>query len=69
MPKKRGFSAERYQKEILKVLAKEPFMSTSEICDKLKMGYVTGLKYIKKLYKEGKIKLKKIGNHQFWYIK
>ena len=42
-------------------------MSTSEICDKLNMGYETGLKYIEQLHKEDKIKQRKIGNRQFWY--
>jgi hypothetical protein len=43
-------------------------MSTSEICDKLSMGYETGLKYIKQLFMTKKIKQRKIGNRQFWYI-
>ncbi|MBS3051436.1 MAG: helix-turn-helix transcriptional regulator [Candidatus Aenigmarchaeota archaeon] len=68
MPKKRGFGPDKYKIEILNVLRKYPFMSTSEICDNLNMGYETGLKYIEQLSKEGKIKHRKIGNRQFWYI-
>jgi predicted transcriptional regulator len=68
MPKKKGFTEEKYKEEILKLLANYPFMSTSEICDKLSMGYETGLKYIKQLFMTKKIKQRKIGNRQFWYI-
>ncbi len=67
MPKKKGFDAERYKKEILITLKNEPFMSTSEICKKLDMGYMTGLKYIEKLHKNNAIKLKRIGNRRFWF--
>lgn len=68
MPKKKGFTPDRYQKEILIELNNEPFMSTSEICHRLNMGYETGLKYVKRLFDKRKIKLKKTGNRQFWYI-
>lgn len=68
MPRKKGFDPNKYKSEILNILKKYPFMSTSEICDKLNMGYETGLKYIQELLKDGKIKQRKIGNRQFWYI-
>jgi len=67
MPKKKGFDSEKYQKTIFDLLSKHPFMSTSEICDKLNMGYETGIKYIEKLFEKGKINLRKIGNRKFWY--
>jgi predicted transcriptional regulator len=67
MPKKKGFDAVRYRKEILDILKGEPFMSTSEICNKLNMGYDTGSKYVEMLYADQKIKLKKIGNRRFWF--
>jgi len=67
MPKKKDFPSERYQEEILKILKKEPFMSTSEICQKLNMGYETGLKYVEQLFSINRVKLKKIGNRRFWY--
>jgi len=67
MPRKKGFVPDKYKEEILKILKNYPFMSTSEICDKLNMGYETGLKYIEQLHKEDKIKQRKIGNRQFWY--
>jgi predicted transcriptional regulator len=67
MPRKKGFTQEKYEEEILKSMKEAPFMSTSEICDRLNMGYETGLKYIESLHKKGKIKLRKIGNRQFWY--
>jgi len=67
MPKKKGFTPEKYKEEILILLSKYPFMSTSEICDKANMGYETGLKYIQELLKSGEIKLRKIGNRQFWF--
>jgi predicted transcriptional regulator len=69
MPKKKGFTPEKYQEVMLGLLSKHPFMSTSEICDKLNMGYETGLKYLEQLFKKGKIKLRKIGNRKFWYMK
>ncbi|KHO47566.1 MAG: hypothetical protein QT00_C0002G0220 [archaeon GW2011_AR5] len=68
MPRKKGFDAEKYKTEILEILKEYTFMSTSEICDRLKMGYETGLKYIEQLSKEGRIKHRKIGNRRFWYI-
>ncbi len=68
MPRKKGFDADKYKIEIISLLKKYPFMSTSEICDKLNMGYETGLKYIEQLSNEGKIKHRKIGNRQFWFI-
>lgn len=68
MPRKKGFTPEKYMKEILKLVAHYPFMSTSEICDKLDMGYETGLKYIQELFNEKRIRQRKIGNRQFWYL-
>jgi predicted transcriptional regulator len=68
MPKKRGFDADRYQKEILAVLRGEPFMSTAEICKSLNMGYETGLKYVEQLHGKQQIKLKRIGNRRFWFV-
>ena len=68
MPKKKGFDAGRYQKEILEALNGEPFMSTSEICHKLSMGYNTGCKYIEMLHASQKINLKKTGNRRFWFV-
>jgi len=68
MPKKRGFGPERYIEEIMNVLKKEPFMSTAEICNELNMGYETGFKYLKVLFAEKKIKLKKVGNRHFWFV-
>jgi len=68
MPKKKGFTAQKYEEEILKLLKGYPFMSTSEICDKLNMGYETGLKYIQSLHSSKKIKLRKVGNRQFWFV-
>ncbi|MBL7206848.1 MAG: hypothetical protein ISS36_04580 [Candidatus Aenigmarchaeota archaeon] len=68
MPKKKGFTASRYQKEVLGALKEEHFMSTSEICKKLDMGYETGLKYVEQLLSKNKIKLKKIGNRRFWFV-
>jgi predicted transcriptional regulator len=68
MPKKKGFDSNRYQEEILRILRSEHFMSTSEICKKLNMGYETGLKYVRQLFQKQKVKLKKIGNRNFWYL-
>jgi predicted transcriptional regulator len=68
MPKKKGFTSGKYQEEILKTLKNEPFMSTSEICHKLNIGYETGLKYINKLLNKRKVRLKKTGNRRFWYL-
>ncbi|MBL7160284.1 MAG: hypothetical protein ISS93_00335 [Candidatus Aenigmarchaeota archaeon] len=68
MPKKKDFPPDRYQEEILKILKEEPFMSTSEICHKLNMGYETGLKYTNQLFNINRIKLKKVGNRRFWYL-
>jgi predicted transcriptional regulator len=67
MPRKKGFTADKYEEEIMKIMRNQPFMSTSEICNKLNMGYETGLKYIENLHRKGKLKVKKIGNRQFWY--
>lgn len=67
MPKKKGFDEEKYQRVILEILSDHPFMSTSEICDKLNMGYDTGLKYLGQLLKKDKIKVREIGNRSFWY--
>ena len=68
MPKKKGFNPNRYQQEILTIMKKEPFMSTSEICNKLNMGYETGLKYVEQLFNKKEIKLKKRGNRRFWFL-
>lgn len=68
MPKKKGFTQQKYQEEILKVLKSQPFMSTNEISEALSMSDMTTLKYLERLYKDGKIKLKKVGNRRFWYI-
>jgi len=68
MPKKKGFTSDKYKDEILKLLKEYPFMSTSEICDKLNMGYETGIKYIQQLHASEKIDVRKIGNRQFWFV-
>ncbi len=68
MPKKKGFTPEKYEEEIITLLKNYPFMSTSEICNKLNMGYETGLKYIEKLHSSKKVNLRKVGNRQFWYL-
>ncbi len=68
MPRKKGFTQERYEEEIVKCMKGQPFMSTSEICNKLNMGYETGLKYIKELHAKNKVKNRSIGNRQFWYL-
>ncbi|MEK6888027.1 MAG: hypothetical protein AABX14_03725 [Candidatus Aenigmatarchaeota archaeon] len=68
MPKKKGFTQQKYQEEILKVLKLQPFMSTNEISETLSMGDMTALKYLENLYKNEKIKLKKVGNRRFWYV-
>ena len=68
MSRKKGFDGPRYEDEIVNILKKHPFMSTSEICDKLNMGYETGLKYIRNLHNKSKVKLRSIGNRQFWYL-
>jgi len=67
MPKKRGFTPEKYQSEINMMLKVEPFMSTAEICKKMNMGYETALKYLKYLYERQTVKLKMVGNRRFWY--
>ncbi len=67
MPKKKGFDEEKYQEVIFNLLSKYPFMSTSEICDKLNMGYETGLKYLNQLAKKGRVELREIGTKKFWY--
>lgn len=68
MPRKRSFTPEKYKFEILRLLSTFPFMSTSEICDKLNMGYETGLKYLQSLYSSKKIKLRTVGNRNFWFV-
>lgn len=68
MPKKRGFTPDKYMKEIFYILKNQPFMSTNEVSEKLSMGYDTTLKYLENLHKTSKIKLKKVGNRRFWYI-
>jgi len=67
MPKKKGFTPDKYQQEILKLLKNQPFMSTNEISDNLRMGYDTTLKYLMKLHTMNKIRLKTVGNRRFWY--
>lgn len=68
MPKKKGFTEEKYKKEILEVVRSQPFMSTNEVSEALSMGYDTTLKYLKELHKLNKIKLKNVGNRRFWYL-
>lgn len=68
MPKKKGFTQDKYEQEILNALKLEPFMSTNEISEALSMGDVTSLKYLEGLHKGGKINLKKVGNRRFWYV-
>jgi predicted transcriptional regulator len=67
MSKKKGYSAHKYQKEIVLTLKEEPFMSTAEISKKMNMGYETGLKYLKELHDKESVKLKKVGNRRFWF--
>ncbi len=67
MPKKKGYTPKKYKKEILKLIKREPFVSTNEVSKKLKIGYDTAFKYLKELSKNKKIKLKKVGNRRFWY--
>ncbi|HLD39098.1 MAG TPA: hypothetical protein VJB05_02170 [archaeon] len=67
MPKKKGFTPEKYQEEILNVLKLQPFMSTNEVSEALSMGDAIALKYLETLKKDQKIKLKKVGNRRFWY--
>ena len=67
MPKKRGFSPEKYKIEVIETLKRQPFMSTNEVSETLAMGYDTALKYLKELHKSNKIKLKTVGNRRFWY--
>jgi predicted transcriptional regulator len=67
MPKKKGFTPEKYKEEILKLIVQNKFMSTNEICEKMNMGFETAIKYLEQLFKKEKIKLRKIGNRKFWY--
>jgi len=67
MPKKKGFTPEKYKEEILKLIVQNKFMSTNEICKKMNMGFETAIKYLEQLFKTEKIKLRKIGNRKFWY--
>jgi len=67
MPKKKGFTPDKYREEILLVLKGQPFMSTNEISDSLSMGYDTTIKYLEALRRSKKIKLKAVGNRRFWY--
>lgn len=69
MPKKKGFTEGKYMGVILELLSKNPFMSTSEICKKLSMGYETGIKYLDLLHSNKKIEMREIGNRKFWYLK
>jgi len=68
MPKKKGFTRERYKIEIIEVLRKEPFMSTSEICDKLSMGFDTAMKYLNELLRNKEIESKERGNRIYWFL-
>ena len=68
MPKKKGYTSQKYKEEMMKILAKQPFMSTNEVSVELSMGYDTTLKYLKELLNSKKIKNKKVGNRRFWYI-
>ena len=67
MPKKKGYSPEVYKKEILKLIKKEPYVSTGRITEKLSMGYDTALKYLTELEKSNKIKHREIGKNKQWY--
>lgn len=67
MPKKKGFTPEKYKTEILKLIIQHKFMSTNEICEKMNMGFEIAIKYLENLLKEKKIHLRKIGNRRFWY--
>jgi predicted transcriptional regulator len=67
MPKKRGFTSEKYKEEILKLLIQNKFMSTNEICEKMNMGFETAIKYLEELLKSKKISVREIGNRKFWY--
>ena len=67
MRKKKGFTSERYKKEIMSVLKNQPFMSTNEVSKTISMGYDTALKYLLELHKSNNINLKMVGNRRFWY--
>lgn len=67
MPKKKGFTPEKYKEEILKLVIQHKFMSTNEICEKMHMGFETAIKYLGQLLKEKKISVRNIGNRKFWY--
>ena len=69
MPKKKGFTEDKYKEEVLRVLKNQPFMSTNEVSEALSMGYDTTLKYLKILQSTDKIRLKTVGNRRFWYKK
>lgn len=68
MPKKKGFTPEKYKEEILKMITQHKFMSTNEICEKMHMGFETAIKYLSFLLKKQKIKVRNIGNRKFWYV-
>ncbi|MBI5061726.1 MAG: hypothetical protein HZB67_05435 [Candidatus Aenigmarchaeota archaeon] len=68
MPKKKGFDVERYKNVILELLKDHKIMATNEICQKLDMGYYTALKYLEELKRENKLKVRKVGNRNIWYI-
>ena len=68
MPKKKGFTEDKYKEEVLRVLKNQPFMSTNEVSEALSMGYDTTLKYLEALHKSNKIKLKTVGNRRFWFV-
>jgi Mn-dependent DtxR family transcriptional regulator len=67
MPKKKGFTSEKYKEEILKLIIQHKFMSTNEICEKMNMGFETTIKYLEELSKEKKVGVRNIGNRKFWY--
>ncbi len=67
--RKKGYSTEKYKRDILNLLRKELFLSTSELCKAKGMGYETALKYLRSLKAEGLIEVKGAGNQKFWYIR
>jgi Mn-dependent DtxR family transcriptional regulator len=69
MPKKKGFTPEKYKQTILSLIKENRFMATNEICQKLDMGYYTALKYLEELKKDKKTDVRKVGNRSIWYIK
>lgn len=68
MPKKKGFTPQRYKQAILGLIKKNKVMATNEVCIKLDMGYYTALKYLEELKKENKIDVRNVGNRNIWYV-